>query len=102
MCDALTSLAEAKRGGKELAVAFALVQTQVGGVAERLREEIGALVARAFTAPILIAIAHAWALMLVVVATTVIAGATVGYLLAKYGHLPGSTAAWVRLRAGRA
>jgi membrane AbrB-like protein len=55
---------------------------------------IGCLVARAFTAPIVAAIAHAWLLMLAVVTTTIVAGGVVGFVLARTGALPGTTAAW--------
>jgi hypothetical protein len=55
---------------------------------------IGCLVARAITASILASIAHDWAVMLLVVSTTVIAGGIVGWVLVKVGALPGMTAAW--------
>lgn len=55
---------------------------------------IGCLVARAFTAPIVAAIAHAWILMLGVVTTTILAGAVVGFVLARTSAFPGTTAAW--------
>jgi membrane AbrB-like protein len=55
---------------------------------------IGCLVARAVTAPIIASIAHAWVLMLAVVTTTILAGAVVGFALARWRVLPGTTAAW--------
>ncbi len=55
---------------------------------------IGCLVARALTASILISIADDWAVMLLIVSTTVVAGALVGWVLVKFGALPGTTAAW--------
>lgn len=55
---------------------------------------IGCLVAQALTASILISIAQDWAPMLVIVALTVLAGGIVGWVLVKFGVLPGSTAAW--------
>ncbi|MCR6631726.1 MAG: AbrB family transcriptional regulator [Magnetospirillum sp.] len=55
---------------------------------------IGCLVARAFTPSILASIIEDWALLLTVVATTVAAGAVVGWVLVKLKVLPGTTAAW--------
>lgn len=55
---------------------------------------IGCLVAKALTATILIEIADDWAVMLTIVATTVAAGALVGWFLVRIGALPGTTAAW--------
>lgn len=55
---------------------------------------IGCQVAQAITASILMSIAHDWVVMLLVVATTIAAGAVVGWVLTKYGALPGNTAAW--------
>ncbi|MDR3441109.1 AbrB family transcriptional regulator [Telmatospirillum sp.] len=55
---------------------------------------IGCLVARALSASILIEIADDWAVMLLIVSTTVMAGALVGWVLVKFGALPGTTAAW--------
>ncbi len=55
---------------------------------------VGCLVASAITPPVLVSVGHAWAFMLLVVATTVVAGGVVGWALAKGGVLPGTTAAW--------
>jgi len=55
---------------------------------------IGCQVAQAITASILLSIANDWLMMLSVVATTIAAGAMVGWILTKYGALPGNTAAW--------
>lgn len=55
---------------------------------------IGCLIARALTPAILVSIAQGWATMLLVVATTVIAGGIVGWVMVKSGTLPGMTAAW--------
>ncbi len=55
---------------------------------------VGCLIARALTTSILISVAHDWAAMLLVVATTVAAGGLVGWILTKFGALPGATAAW--------
>jgi membrane AbrB-like protein len=55
---------------------------------------VGLLVASTITAPIVVQVAQAWLPMLFVVATTVIAGALVGWVLTKAQVLPGSTAAW--------
>ena len=55
---------------------------------------IGLLVARSLTGPILASVEQDWAPMLLAVATTVAAGAVVGWVLARSRVLPGSTAAW--------
>ena len=55
---------------------------------------IGCLVARALTKAIFVSIARQWPVMLLVVGSTVLAAAVVGWTLAKSGALPGATAAW--------
>ncbi len=55
---------------------------------------IGCLVARSLTNAILVSIARDWSFMLLVIGTTVLAGALVGWTLVKSGTLPGATAAW--------
>lgn len=55
---------------------------------------IGCLIARSFTPSILASIAADWAMLLLVVSTTILAGAVVGWVLVKAKVLPGSTAAW--------
>lgn len=55
---------------------------------------IGCLVARALTMSILATLADDWAIMLTIVCTTVLAGGLVGWILVKFGALPGTTAAW--------
>jgi hypothetical protein len=55
---------------------------------------IGCLVARALTTSILVTIADDWMVMLMIVMTTVCAGGLVGWILVKFGALPGTTAAW--------
>jgi len=55
---------------------------------------IGCLVARALTTSILVTIADDWAIMLMIVMTTVVFGGLVGWILVKFGALPGTTAAW--------
>jgi len=55
---------------------------------------IGCLVARALTASILVTLAKGWAPMLLVVASTIAAGAAVGWVLTRFRVLPGTTAAW--------
>lgn len=55
---------------------------------------IGCLIARSFTPSILTSIAADWHMLLMVVATTIAAGAVVGWVLVKAKVLPGSTAAW--------
>ena len=55
---------------------------------------IGCLVARSLTKAILGSIARDWPIMVLVVSTTVLAAALVGWVLVKSGTLPGATAAW--------
>ena len=55
---------------------------------------IGCLVAEALTPAILASVVQNWPTMLLVVATTVIAGGIVGWTMVKSGTLPGMTAAW--------
>ncbi len=55
---------------------------------------IGCMIARALSPAILDSISQDWASMLLVVATTVIAGGIVGWVMVKSGTLPGTTAAW--------
>ena len=55
---------------------------------------IGCLVARAMTGSILLTLAADWPLMLLTVATTIVAGGSVGWALTRLEVLPGTTAAW--------
>lgn len=55
---------------------------------------IGCLIARSFTPSILASVASGWAMLLLVVSTTILAGAVVGWVLVRAKVLPGSTAAW--------
>jgi membrane AbrB-like protein len=55
---------------------------------------IGCLVARTLNPAILHTLAVDWAEMLLVIATTVLASAAVGWLLTRLKVLPGTTAAW--------
>ncbi|MFN2460564.1 MAG: AbrB family transcriptional regulator [Candidatus Velthaea sp.] len=55
---------------------------------------VGCLIARSVTGAIVTSVVRNWALMLVIVLTTVVASAVVGWLLARFGHLGASTAAW--------
>lgn len=55
---------------------------------------IGCLIARSFTPSVLASVAADWAMMLLVVATTILAGAVVGFVLTRAKVLPGTTAAW--------
>ena len=55
---------------------------------------IGCLVARALNPQILHTLAVDWAEMLLVIGTTVVASAAVGWLLTRMKVLPGTTAAW--------
>ncbi len=55
---------------------------------------IGLMIARSFTPSILASIAQGWLMLLLVVSTTIAAGAVVGWVLTRARVLPGSTAAW--------
>ncbi len=81
---------------------IAAIGTAAGGARLRIprpafigaQSIVGCLVARAITAPIVASIVNDWAVMLAVVVSTVAAGAAVGFILTRFGALPGSTAAW--------
>ncbi len=55
---------------------------------------VGTLVASALNPSTLAAIVHDWAAILLVVATTVAASTFAGWMIARTGLLPGTTAAW--------
>ena len=55
---------------------------------------IGCAVAESITAAIVVTIVRDWAIMCLVVASTVVAGVIVGWTLVKLRTLPGTTAAW--------
>lgn len=55
---------------------------------------VGCLIARSFTPSILAEVMADWAMLLLVVSTTIVAGAVVGWVLVRAKVLPGSTAAW--------
>lgn len=55
---------------------------------------LGVLVARSMTPSVLETFLHNWSVMGLVVATIVLSGALVGFVLMLLGSLPGSTAAW--------
>lgn len=55
---------------------------------------VGCLIARSFTPSILASVAADWAMLLLVVSTTIAAGAVAGWMLTRAKVLPGSTAAW--------
>lgn len=55
---------------------------------------VGCLMARAITPSIAVSVAENWAPMLLIVATTILAGGAVGWVLVKLRVLPGTTAAW--------
>lgn len=55
---------------------------------------IGCAVARALTFQVLASIAQSWPAMFAAVFATVAVSAGVGWLLVRFGSLPGSTAAW--------
>jgi membrane AbrB-like protein len=55
---------------------------------------IGCIIAHAVTAGVLVDIAQNWPEMALAVASTMAASTAVGWLLARFGTLPGSSAAW--------
>ena len=55
---------------------------------------VGTMVASALSGSILLSLARDWAPMALVVASTIVAAGLVGWVLTRYGRLPGSTAAW--------
>jgi membrane AbrB-like protein len=55
---------------------------------------VGCLIARSITGAIVASLARDWAAMLLVVASTILSGGLVGWLLGRFGSLPGSVAAW--------
>lgn len=55
---------------------------------------VGCLIARSFTPSILAEVMADWAMLLLVVSTTILAGAVVGWVLVRAKVLPGTTAAW--------
>ena len=74
----------------------------LGGVAIRLprgafvagQALIGCLIARAITASLLTSIVQSWPFMVAAILGAVAASTLVGWLLVRFGSLPGSTAAW--------
>src|SRR4051794_5735651 len=61
---------------------------------------IGCLIARAITAALLTSILQSWPFMAAAILGTVAASTLVGWLLVRFGSLPGSTAAWGTLLQG--
>jgi uncharacterized protein len=55
---------------------------------------IGMLIAQTFTPPVVASIARSWAVMALVVATTIAAAALAGWILARFSSIPAVTAAW--------
>ncbi|MGA0597460.1 AbrB family transcriptional regulator [Enterovirga sp. CN4-39] len=55
---------------------------------------VGCLIAHSITGAIIASVARDWPAMLLVVASTILSGALVGWLLGRFGTLPGSVTAW--------
>jgi membrane AbrB-like protein len=55
---------------------------------------IGMLIAQMFTPPVVASIARSWAVMGAVVASTIVAAAIAGWILARFTSIPAPTAAW--------
>jgi uncharacterized protein len=55
---------------------------------------IGMLIAQTFTPPVVGSIARSWVVMILVVASTIVAAAIAGWILARFGSVPAPTAAW--------
>ena len=55
---------------------------------------VGCVIARSITGAIVASVLRDWPAMLLVVTTTIVSGGIVGWLLGRFGSLPGSVAAW--------
>jgi membrane AbrB-like protein len=55
---------------------------------------IGMLIAQTFTPPVVASIARSWAVMALVVGTTIVAAGVAGWVLARFSSIPAPTAAW--------
>ena len=55
---------------------------------------IGVLIAQSFTAPVVASIARSWAVMALVIGSTIVAAGIAGWLLARFSTIPAPTAAW--------
>ena len=55
---------------------------------------VGCLIARSITGAIVASVLRDWPAMLLVVGTTIVSGGIVGWLLGRFGSLPGSVTAW--------
>ena len=55
---------------------------------------IGMLIAQMFTPPVVASIARSWAVMAVVVTSTIVAAGIAGWILARFTSIPAPTAAW--------
>jgi membrane AbrB-like protein len=55
---------------------------------------IGMLIAQTFTPPVVGSIARSWLVMILIVASTIVAAAIAGWMLARFGSVPAPTAAW--------
>jgi hypothetical protein len=65
-----------------------------GGAFVAAQAAIGMLIAQMFTPPVVASIARSWAVMALVVASTVVAAAVAGWILARFTSIPAPTAAW--------
>jgi membrane AbrB-like protein len=72
------------------------------GVFLAAQAAIGMLIAQTFTPPVAASIARSWAVMALVVATTILAAAIAGWILAKFSSIPAATAAWGSAPGGAA
>jgi membrane AbrB-like protein len=64
------------------------------GVFTAAQAAIGMLIAQMFTPPVVASIARSWAVMAVVVASTIVAAGIAGWILARFTSIPAPTAAW--------
>jgi len=55
---------------------------------------IGTLIAMSITPDVLDSFTHHWLLFLAIVLVTIVASSAIGWLLSRYGSLPGTTAGW--------
>ena len=63
---------------------------------------IGTLIAQTFTPPVIVSIAHSWAVIAFVVGSTIVAAAVAGWMLARFSSIPAPTAAWGSAPGGAA
>jgi uncharacterized protein len=78
-----------------VAASSGLVELRVPhGAFAAAQAAIGMLIAQTFTPPVVASIARSWAVMALVVATTIVSAAVAGWVLARFSSIEAETAAW--------